>query len=106
MKLFNLKAMYPHLLALMIFLIVAIVFCKPALDGKVLQQSDTMQWKAMYEDQRKYEEKYGTLPLWSNGMFSGMPGYQIAISAPNPFTIGYAFNVLSLGLPNPFIFSF
>ena len=104
MKLFNLKAMYPHLLALMIFLIVAIVFCKPALDGKVLQQSDTMQWKAMYEDQRKYEEKYGTLPLWSNGMFSGMPGYQIAISAPNPFTIGYAFNILSLGLPKPFYF--
>jgi MFS family permease len=104
MKVFNLKAIYPHLLALMIFLIVAIVFCKPALEGKVLQQSDTMQWKAMYEDQRKYEEKYGTLPLWSNGMFSGMPGYQIAIYAPNPFNIGYAFNILSLGLPKPFYF--
>jgi len=100
----KLKSLYPHFVALIIFLIVALVFCRPALEGKVLQQSDIMQWKAMYEDQRKYEEKYGTLPLWSNGMFSGMPGYQIAMYAPNPFTIGYAFNVLSLGLPKPFYF--
>jgi len=104
MKPFNFKSIYPHVIAILVFLIVAVVFCKPALEGKVLQQSDTMQWKAMYEDQRKYEEKNGTLPLWSNGMFSGMPGYQIAMYAPNPFTIGYVFNILSLGLPKPFYF--
>lgn len=104
MKLFNFKSIYPHLIAILVFLIVAVVFCKPALEGKVLQQSDTTQWKAMYEDQRKYEEKNGTLPLWSNGMFSGMPGYQIAMYPPNPFNIVYAFNILSLGLPKPFYF--
>ena len=104
MKLLNFKLIYPHVIAIFVFLVVAVVFCKPALEGKVLQQSDTMQWKAMFEDQRKYEEKNGTLPLWSNGMFSGMPGYQIALYAPNPFTTGYIFSLLSLGLPKPFYF--
>ena len=65
------KSVYPHLIAIATFVIVAVIFCKPALEGKVLQQSDNTQWRAMYEDQRKYEEKHGTLPLWSNGMFSG-----------------------------------
>jgi len=102
------KKIYPHLIAIITFIIVAIVFCKPALQGKVLQQHDTMQWKAMYEDQRKYTEKHGVdnMPLWSNGMFSGMPGYQIGMYAPNAFSIGYIYNLITLGLPKPFYFFF
>lgn len=100
MKKFNLKSLLPHIIAVVSFVVVAAVFCKPALQGKVLQQSDNVQWKAMYEDQRKYQEKTGELPLWSNGMFSGMPGYQIAMHAPNPLSIGYVYSLLTLGLPN------
>lgn len=59
MKKFNLKSLLPHFIAVVTFVVVAAIFCKPALEGKVLQQSDNVQWKAMYEDQRKYQEKYG-----------------------------------------------
>lgn len=104
MKKITFKDLAPHLIAVVSFVLVALIFCKPALEGKVLQQSDNMQWKAMYEDQRLYEEKTGTLPLWSNGMFSGMPGYQIAMHAPNYFSVGYLFYALTLGLPKPFYF--
>jgi hypothetical protein len=104
MKSINFKAIYPHLIAVAVFLIVAVIYCKPALEGKVLQQSDITQWKAMYEDQRKVKEETGTLPLWTNGMFSGMPGYQIAMEVDNPFTIGYVFQLLTLSLPKPFYF--
>ena len=104
MKKFNLKLLLPHIIAVISFVVVAAVFCKPALQGKVLQQSDNVQWKAMYEDQRKYQEKNGELPLWSNGMFSGMPGYQIAMHAPNPFSLGYVYSLLTLGLPKPLYF--
>ena len=104
MKNFSLKLLLPHLIAILTFVIVAIIFCKPALEGKVLQQSDNIQWKAMYEDQRKAEEKTGKLPLWTNGMFSGMPGYQIAIATDNPVTIGYVYHILTLGMPKPFYF--
>ena len=104
MKNFSFKLLLPHLIAIITFVIVAVIFCKPALEGKVLQQSDNIQWKSMYEDQRKYEEKTGQLPLWTNGMFSGMPGYQIAMYAPNPLSIGYVYSLLTLGLPKPLYF--
>lgn len=104
MKRINFKAIYPHLIAVVVFLIVAVIYCKPALEGKVLQQSDVTQWKAMYEDQRKVKEETGTLPLWTNGMFSGMPGYQISLEGYNPFSIGYVFTFLTLSLPKPFYF--
>lgn len=106
MKKIDFKLIYPHLIAIVTFVLVAVIYCKPALDGKVLQQTDITQWKAMYEDQRKYAEMNGieNTPLWSNGMFSGMPGYQIGMYAPNSFTIGYAFYTLTFGLPKPFAF--
>jgi len=104
MKNFSLKKLLPHLIAILSFVIVAVIFCKPALEGKVLQQSDNIQWKAMYEDQRLAEEKTGKLPLWTNGMFSGMPGYQIAMHSTNPISIGYVYQILTLGLPKPFYF--
>ena len=104
MNKFNVKSLYPHIIAIISFVLVAVIYCKPALEGKVLQQSDNIQWKAMYEDQRKTKEETGTLPLWTNGMFSGMPGYQIAMEVDNPFSIGYAFTLLTFGLPKPFYF--
>ena len=104
MRKISLKQVVPHLIAIAVFVVVAVLFCKPALEGKVLQQSDNIQWKAMYEDQRKAKEETGKLPLWTNGMFSGMPGYQIALEGENPFTINYAFKILTLSLPKPFYF--
>ena len=44
------KSLLPHLLAIIVFALVAIVYCKPALEGKVLQQSDVTQWKGMAQD--------------------------------------------------------
>ncbi|MEN9884553.1 MAG: hypothetical protein RLZZ420_1770 [Bacteroidota bacterium] len=104
MRKISLKQIVPHLIAITVFVVVAVLFCKPALEGKVLQQSDNIQWKAMYEDQRKAKEETGKLPLWTNGMFSGMPGYQIALEGENPFSINYAFQILTLSLPKPFYF--
>ena len=104
MKSINFKNIYPHLIAIVVFLVVTVIYCKPALEGKVLQQNDNIQWKAMYENQRKFQEKTGELPLWTNGMFSGMPGYQIGMDVDNPFSIGYIFQLLTLSLPKPFYF--
>ena len=106
MKSFRFQNLVPHLIALAVFAVVAVVFCRPALKGLVLQQSDNIQWKAMYEDQRKAKEATGTMPLWSNGMFSGMPGYQIAMDGKNPIDILNVYHVLTMGLPKPIHFFF
>jgi len=95
------KSALPHIIAVAIFAIVAIIYCKPALEGKVLQQSDITQWKGMAQDAMVYAEKNGQHPLWTNSMFGGMPTYQITGVPGFAFTIGLVDNLLTLHLPEP-----
>jgi hypothetical protein len=100
---------WPHVLAISIFLVIAIVYCKPALQGKVLNQSDVQHWKGMAQQSFDYKEKTGHFPLWTNSAFSGMPTYNIAMESPYSFnpTIGFLHNyVFTLGLPKPVNFFF
>ena len=106
MKKINWSKITPHLIAIGIFLIVAVIYCKPALQGKVLQQGDIIHWKGMAQNSFKYKETHGHFPLWTNGLFSGMPAYQIAMDPQNPFNIIYIHKVLSLFLGKPFQFFF
>ena len=96
-----LKSALPHIIAVIIFAVVAIVYCQPALDGKVLQQSDVTQWKGMAQDALEYKAKYGTTPLWTTSMFGGMPTYQITGIPANAFTIGTLDLLFTLRLPEP-----
>ena len=100
------KKMLPHLAAIVIFLIVAIVYCKPALQGKVLQQSDTQGWRGMAQQSFEFMDHHGYYPLWTNSMFSGMPAYQIAFDPRTKITVGYLTSVITLGLPVPISFFF
>lgn len=95
------KSLLPHLLAIIVFALVAIVYCKPALEGKVLQQSDVTQWKGMAQDALNYKEKYGTTPLWTNSMFGGMPTFQITGIPVSPYSIGALDGIFTLYLSEP-----
>lgn len=108
MKQFNFKALLPHLIAIVVFLVIAVVYCKPALEGKVLNQHDTQGWKGMAQQSFEVREKTGHFPLWTNSMFSGMPAFQIAMEPnTNVGKVLATFNdVLSLWLPQPVSFFF
>jgi len=71
----NFKKILPHIIAIVIFLLVAVIYCKPALQGKVVQQLDTQGWRGMAQQSFEFKDKYGHYPLWTNSMFSGMPAY-------------------------------
>ena len=103
---FDFKKLIPHAVAIGIFLLVTIIFCKPALEsGVVLKQSDISSWQAMSHQSMEYKAAKGHYPLWVSTMFSGMPAYQIAIEgAWSPlFVIDKAFQ---LWLPKPMNFFF
>jgi hypothetical protein len=89
MKQFNFKALMPHLIAIIIFLLVAVIFCKPSLEADtVLKQGDIIGWQGMSHQSFEYKEKHGHFPLWVTSMFCGMPGYQIALEgAWSPLSI-------------------
>jgi hypothetical protein len=95
------KSALPHLIAVAIFAIVAIVYCKPALEGKVLQQSDITQWKGMAQDALNYRDQNGVTPLWTNSMFGGMPAYQITGIPGNAYSIGMLDQLFTLNLAEP-----
>jgi hypothetical protein len=91
----------PHLISVAIFLIVALIFCKPALESDaVMKQSDIANWEGMSHQSFQYKEKHGRFPLWVTSMYAGMPGYQIAMDGPwTP--LGYISIIMQLGLPKP-----
>jgi len=108
MKQINFKQALPHLVAVAVFLILSVLLNKPALQGKVVQQSDVIQWKAMAQQSFEYKEKYGHFPKWTNSMMGGMPTYQIALGPKEPMNIHlhYVQDILTLGFPKPVFYLF
>lgn len=100
------KKLLPHVIAIGLLLLLAVLYCKPVLDGKVLSQNDNIQWQAMAKQSLDYKAVHGHTPLWTNRMFGGMPAYQIALESTTPFNIA-SFNALfTLGMPKPINFLF
>lgn len=106
MKKIDWKKILPHAIAVAVFLVVALVYCKPTLEGKVLQTTDVTLWKSTAQNSFDYQKKHGEFPLWSNGAFSGMPAFQITSVGTNPVTIVYVNNIITLNLPKPVSFFF
>jgi hypothetical protein len=100
------KKLIPHGVAVLIFLIVAFIYCKPVLEGKVVAQNDITQWKGSIQQSVEYAKTHnGVYPLWTNSMFCGMPTFQIGYNNPNKIP-WIAHQILSLGLPKPINFFF
>ena len=76
------KAVFPHLLAVIIFLSISVIYFYPILEGKVLHTNDGTVAKNNSKEIRDFREKYGREPLWTNALFSGMPAYMISVKYP------------------------
>ena len=98
--------LFPHAIAVVIFLLAAVIYCKPVFQDKVLYQEDLLQWKAMAQNSFAYKQTHGHFPLWSNSMFGGMPAYQIAIDSPSTGLPSFFNFLLTLHLEKPASFFF
>lgn len=105
MKNFDWKKLLPHAIAIVIFLVVALIYCKPVLEGKVIAQHDVTQWKGAFQQSEVYKETHGRYPLWTNSLFSGMPTFQIGGVNGNDL-VGYFHAFITVGLPAPAQFFF
>jgi len=98
--------LFPHALALCIFLLAAFAYCAPAFHHQVLVQEDITQWKAMAQSSFVYKARHGHFPLWTESMFSGMPAYLIAMEAHAFAPQSYVYDILTIHLPSPANFFF
>lgn len=99
-----LNKILPHLIAVVVFLVMSVLFCKPVIDGYVLNQHDNVSWKGMAQNAFEYKEKNGHFPLWNPNLFSGMPNYQVAMEGKS--VLPDTAKIFSLGLPKPINFFF
>jgi len=73
----NLKKLWPYLVAVVIFAVVACLYMSPVLDGKIIATSDGVQGRGAVHESVQYHVQTGDYTWWTGSMFSGMPNYQI-----------------------------
>jgi hypothetical protein len=89
----------PHVVAILIFLIVTILFCRPTLEGNMLNQGDIDGWRGVANSAFEYKELHGHYPLWNPNVFSGMPNYLLVMDGKT--IIPDLTKIFTLGLPEP-----
>ena len=82
MKKENLLQKYgAYIVALVLFVTIACIYCAPALEGKVVQSGDSTNAAAAVHEVGEYTKSTGDKSFWTGSMFSGMPNYQIGGSS-------------------------
>ena len=65
-----------HLLPAFLLVLLNVIYFYPALQGKVIPQDDIMHGVGIVKYVEDQREKIDEEPMWNNGLFSGMPGFQ------------------------------
>ncbi len=89
-----------HIIVLVGFIVLAIAYCSPILDGKRLYQSDIVQWKGWSKEIKDFREQKGEEALWTNRMFSGMTSFNISTLYKTDITRFINHNILG-AIPAP-----
>lgn len=97
----RIKALYPHAIALVIFLSLAAIYFMPVLQGKVADQHDVAMWKGAYQEVAEFKKKTGETTMWSNSMFGGMPSYTYGGLESKANITPYIDALMKLWLPSP-----
>jgi hypothetical protein len=74
----KMKKLLPYLVAIVVFVLLALVYASPIFEGKRLKQNDIKQYEGAAKELVDYHKQTGDYSKWTGSMFSGMPAYQIA----------------------------
>ena len=66
-----------YLVAAVVFVLLAVVYCKPVLSGKVLVAADEVAAVSSQQEPINYHKETGDYSWWTGSVFSGMPNYQM-----------------------------
>lgn len=81
----TLKTLIIHFFALALFIIAALAYFSPVLQGKKIFQSDIALYTGMAKEQNDFRKKTDTEPYWTNSAFGGMPTYQLGANYPHNY---------------------
>ena len=81
----NFKKFLPHVVSIAVFVIAALLYFHPVLEGDKMSQSDIEQYIGMAKEVNDFRAETGEEPYWAESAFSGMPTYQLGAYFPNDF---------------------
>jgi len=102
------KKIAPYLVAVVVFLAFAAIYCSPVLEGKVLNAGDTKTWMGAANEALEYNAQHSDGTWWTNSQFGGMPTFQITGKLTSSRTASWwvtlSKNVLSVPLAIIFLY--
>ena len=82
---FDYKKFLPHLVVFVLFIVAALAYFNPVLQGKKILQSDIVQYTGMAKQQNDFRKETGEETYWTDAAFGGMPTYQLGAKYPNNY---------------------
>jgi hypothetical protein len=95
-----LPKLLPHAIAVILFIGLSWLYFSPLFSDYNLQQSDIKQYQGAAKEISDYRMMNDKEALWTNGMFGGMPAYQISVNHTSNL-MAQVTEILRLGLPAP-----
>ncbi|GLB49469.1 YfhO family protein [Neptunitalea lumnitzerae] len=95
----NFKSIGIHIAIVVSFIVIAVLYFKPVLQGDVIYQSDIVQYSGMAKERNDYKQETGTESYWTNSAFGGMPTYQLGANYPHNYI--KSFDKVLRFLPRP-----
>ena len=81
----HLKSITPYIIAITTFIIVALAYFSPVLEGKKIYQNDIAHYIGMSKEVKDFRVEYDTEPYWTDAAFGGMPAYQVSAYYPHNY---------------------
>ena len=81
----DIKAIFVHFFVFVFFVVAALAYFHPVLQGKSISQSDIKQYTGMAKEQNDFRKDTGEEPYWTNSAFGGMPTYQLGANYPHNY---------------------
>ena len=79
------KKFLPHFVVILLFIVAALAYFNPVLQGKKIFQSDIVQYTGMAKQQNDFRAATGQETYWTDAAFGGMPTYQLGAKYPNNY---------------------
>lgn len=101
---FSFKKLLPHLIVLVCFIVCALLYFNPVLQGKTIFQSDIVHYQGMAKQQKDFKAETGEETYWTNSAFGGMPTYQLGAKYPNNYIKKLDLSLRFLPRPADYLF--
>jgi len=79
------KKISPHVLIILGFITISLLYFSPVLQGKKIIQSDIVHYTGMAKQQNDFRAQNNQETYWTNSAFGGMPTYQLGAKYPHNY---------------------